>query len=217
MFKIQKFDFLVSFYILCIALSELMGAKTFPLINIFGYQLNASVAVLVLPFIYTVDDVITEIHGKSRANSIVWSGLIMVFFIMVFSLISTHLPPSARFQSTEAAYDSIFGLSARISAASLTAFALGEFLDVYIFSRLRQRFGKKYLWLRTNVSNFVSEFIDTAVFMTLAFYAFDKSPNNNLAFLTSIILPYWFIKCFMSIIETPLVYLGVHWLKKDNT
>jgi len=216
MFKIQKFDFLVSFYILCIALSELMGAKTFPLIKILGYQLNASVAVLVLPFVYAIDDIITEIHGKTRANSIVRSGLLMVLFIMIFSLISTHLPPSSQFQSTEPAYETIFGLSARISASSLTAFALAEFLDVYIFSRLRQRFGKKHLWLRTNVSNFISEFIDTAVFMTLAFYAFDKSPNNNLAFLTSVILPYWLIKCFMSVIETPFVYLGVVWLKKDT-
>jgi queuosine precursor transporter len=216
MFKIEKFDFLVSLYILCITLSELMGSKTFPLLNLFGYQLNASVAILILPIIFTINDIITEVHGKERAKSVVRSGLFMVLFIILFSLIATMLSPSARSQSIEPAYDQIFGLSVRISAASLTAFALAEFLDVFVFAKLRHLFGKRRLWLRNNASNFISQFVDTTVFMTLAFWALDKPFNNNITFLISVILPYWLLKCFMSVIETPFVYLGVSWLKKSK-
>jgi len=215
MFKIEKFDLLVSTYILCIALSELMGAKTFPLINLFGYQLNASVAILILPIIFTINDIITEVHGKERAKSVVRSGLLTVVCILLFSLLSTHLPPSARFKNTEPAYDSIFGMSVRISAASLTAFALAEFLDVFVFVKLRQLFGKRRLWLRNNISNFISQLVDTTVFMSLAFWALDKPFHNNVTFLLSIIIPYWLLKCFMSVIETPFVYWGVRWLRKD--
>ena len=215
MLKIEKFDFLVSLYIFCIAVSELMGAKTFPLVNLFGYQLNASVAIFVLPLIFTVNDIIAEVHGKERARSVVRSGLLVVVGILLFSLFFTNLPPSTRFAGSEAAYDKVFGLSARIAAASLTAFALAEFADVMIFIHLRKRFGKKALWFRNNVSNFVSQFLDTTVFMFLAFYAFEKPWESNAIFLFSLILPYWMLKCFMSIIETPLVYLGVRWLKKE--
>jgi uncharacterized PurR-regulated membrane protein YhhQ (DUF165 family) len=49
--------------------------------------------------------------------------------------------------------------------------------------------------------------------MTLAFYAFDRSLGSNFAFLTSLILPYWLLKCFMSVLETPFVYVGVKWLR----
>lgn len=213
MFKIEKFDLLVSLYIFCIAVAELMGAKTFPLVKIFGYQLNASVAIFVIPLIFTINDVITEVFGKERTRSVIRSGLFVIFLILVFSLLATNLPPSLRFTKTEGAYDIIFGLSARIAAASLTAFALAEFLDVFIFAKIRQRFGKKALWFRNNASNFVSQFIDTFVFMFLAFYALDKSFDNNIGFLFSLILPYWLLKCFMSVIETPFVYLGVRWLK----
>lgn len=216
MFKIQKFDLLVSIYIFCIAVSELMGAKTFPLINLFGYQLNASVAIFVLPLIFTINDVITEVYGKERTRSVIRSGLLIILFILLFSLLATNLPPSLRFQKTENAYDTIFGLSARIAAASLTAFALAEFMDVFIFAKIREKLGKKALWLRNNASNFVSQFLDTSVFMFLAFYAFDKGFGDNFSFLVSLILPYWLLKCFMSVIETPLVYLGVKWLKKDK-
>ncbi len=213
MLKIEKFDLLVSLYIFCIAAAELMGAKTFPLVKIFGYQLNASVAIFVIPLIFTINDVITEVYGKERTRSVIRSGLIVIALILLSSLLFTSLPPSKRFEISEKAYDMVFGLSARIAAASLTAFAIAEFLDVIVFVRIRQILGKSKLWLRNNASNFISQFVDTAVFMTLAFYAFDKSLSSNFTFLTSLALPYWGLKCFMSIIETPLVYLGVKWLK----
>lgn len=210
-------DLLVSLYIFCIAVAELMGAKTFPIVTIGTFTLNASVAIFVLPLIFTINDMITEVFGKERTRSIIRSGLIVVAFIMFFSLFATSLPPSMRFAKTESAYDQIFSLSARIAAASLTAFALAEFLDVLVFVKIRQALGKKALWFRNNISNFISQFIDTAVFMTLAFYALDRPFADNMSFLWSLILPYWLLKCFMSIIETPLVYLGVQWLKDEKT
>ena len=193
-----------------------MGAKTFPLLNIGSIKLNASVAIFVLPLIFTINDVITEVYGKERTRSIIRSGLLGIFLILAFSILATNLPPSMRFLGTEEAYDKIFGLSARIAAASLTAFAIAEFLDVIIFVKIRERLGKKALWLRNNVSNFVSQFADTTIFMFLAFYALDTSFSENLPFLVSLIIPYWLLKCFMSVLETPLVYLGVNWLKKDK-
>ena len=209
-------DLLIAVYIFCIVTAETMGGKTFPLANIFGFQLNSSVAIFLIPVIFSVNDVITEVYGKERTRSIIRSGLITVFLIFLASIIFTILPPSSRFASTESSYDAIFGLSARIAAASLTAFALAEFLDVYIFTKVREKLGKKSLWLRVNISNFAAQFVDTVVFMTLAFYAFNQPFGQNAAFLVSLILPYWFLKCFMSVIETPFVYLGVHWLKSGK-
>jgi len=98
----------------------------------------------------------------------------------------------------------------------LTAFALAEFLDVIIFTAIRNKLGKSKLWLRNNLSNFLAQLVDTSVFMTLAFYSIEESLNSNLVFLPTLILPYWLLKCSISIIETPFVYLGVKWLEIDN-
>lgn len=212
--KIEKMDLLVAVYIFCICASELMGAKTFPLFSLFGLNLSASVAIFTFPLIYSINDIITEIHGVERTRSVVRTGLLVVGLIFIFSLLATSLPPSTRFEKTEAAYDTIFGLTMRISLASLTAFAIAEFTDVFIFQKIRQKLGKKALWLRNNVSNFISQFFDTAIFMTLAFYALDKSFANNAIFLIGLILPYWLIKCVASVLETPLVYWGVKFFKK---
>jgi len=217
MFKIQKLDFLISFYVACVMISELMGAKTFPIATLGSFPLHATVVIFVLPFIYAANDIIVEVFGKERAQSVVRSSLFMIFFLLLFSLLATSLPPSERFIKTNEAYNTIFGISARFSAASLIAFAVSEFMDVYIFAKMRQQLGKKNLWLRTNVSNFVSEFFDTALFMTLAFYATNLPVIANINFIASLAIPYWLLRCCMSIIETPLVYLGVKWLGKPQT
>jgi uncharacterized integral membrane protein (TIGR00697 family) len=214
--KTSKMDFLVALYIFCVMVAELMGSKTFPLLSIGSFHLNASVAIFVLPLIFTINDVITEVYGKERARGVVRLGLLMIAGVMVTCVLFTMLPPSARFMSSEAAYDLVFGKSARIAAAILTAFALAEFADVYVFYRIRQKLGTSKLWLRNNVSNFVSQFIDTTFFISLAFYSFNLPVAVNLSFLVSLIIPYWLLKCTISVLETPFVYWGVRWLKGEK-
>lgn len=214
--KIEKMDLLVSIYIFCVAVSELMGTKTFPVFDWGWVHLNATVAVFVIPLIYTINDAITEVYGKERARSIVRSSLVVILLILLYSVLATSLPPSGRFKSTEPAYDAIFGFSIRVSAASLIAFVVSDFLDIYIFVWLRQKLGKSRLWLRNNVSNFASEFIDSATFLTLAFYALDQSFGSNMNFIIGLLIPYWVLRCLLSILETPLVYLGVGWLRGNT-
>ena len=215
--SIRKFDLLASIYIFCIIAAELMGGKTFHLFNIGTFALNASVAIFLLPLTFGINDVIVEVKGKARAQSLVRSGLVVILLLILFSLLAVGLPASSRFVPTESAYQTIFQISIRFSIASLLAFAFSELLDVFIFFKIRQKLGTKFLWFRTNVSNILSQFIDTFVFMTLAFYALDKGFGPNMAFIFSLIIPYWLLKCFMSVIETPFVYFGVAWLrnKKD--
>ncbi len=212
MIKTHKMDLLVALYIFLLCAAELMGGKTFPLLST-PFKLNASVAIFLIPFIFSINDIITEVHGAQRARGVIRSGFVVIALLIGFGILATSLPPSMRFKMTEGAYDTIFQQSIRISLASLTAFALSDFLDVYLFSKIRERLGKKNLWLRNNASNIISQFVDTVVFMFLAFYALNQPAAQNISFLWSIILPYWLLKCFMSVIETPLVYIGVKWLK----
>lgn len=215
MFRVRRWDLLVALYIFFIAASEFLGGKTFELFRHGSFVLNASVAIFAFPFIFTLNDIVIEVRGKERARSLVRTGLAVVALIFLFSLLSIALPPSARFAGSEAAYDSVFGRSARFAFASLLAFIISEFTDIFVFLKIRERMQGRALWFRNNVSNFIAQFFDTAVFITLAFYAFGSPLGSNLSFLWSIILPYWALKCAMSVVETPLLYAGVRWLRKE--
>jgi uncharacterized integral membrane protein (TIGR00697 family) len=214
--SIIKMDFLISLYIFCIVVAEVMGGKTFPLLNTSFLKLNGSVSLFLLPLVFSINDVITEVYGPERTRSIVRSGILIIFFLFTFSLFATALPPSVRFMKNEYAYDLIFKQSARISLASLIAFGIADIMDVYVFVRIRKAFGKSALWFRNNISNFISQFLDTFIFMVFAFYEVSQPLNTNVAFLLSLIFPYWLLKCTMSIIETPFVYMGVRWLRGDS-
>jgi uncharacterized integral membrane protein (TIGR00697 family) len=211
--KLVRFDVLVALYVFGIMVAQLMGAKTFPLANVGELHLTASVAIFVMPLLFTITDVITEIYGKERARSVVRTGLMVIALQLVAAVAFTALPASARFLPSEVSYDAIFGTSIRFALAGIAAFAIAELLDVAVFSKIRQRLGNSKLWLRNNVSNFVSQLADSTVFVVLAFYAIDMSLGSNAGFLIGIILPYWLIRCTLSVLETPLVYLGVKWLK----
>lgn len=213
---IRKFDLIVALYIFGVMVAELMGAKTFPIATIGGFHATAGAAIFVMPLLFTAIDAIVEVYGKQRARSVVLTGLIMVFLLMLFSLLAIHLPPTPRFAPNERAYDTIFGASARLAFASIVAFAGSELLDVALFSKLRQRLGGRALWFRNNITNFVSQFADSAIFLTVAFYAFKVPVGTNVSFLLGLIVPYWIVRCALSVAETPLVYLGVWWLRSDK-
>jgi len=211
--KINKMDFLVALYITCLALAEIMSMKTIPLMRIFAYQLNVSVGIFVFPILFAINDVITEVKGKARAKQLVYTSLIMVAIIMAYSIFVTWLPDSARFKNGEA-YNLIFAQAARISLASLIAFVISGLLDVAIFHRIKVKTKGKMLWLRSNLSNFISQLLDTFIFASIAFYSFQDGISSNFSFILSIVIPYWLLKCFMSVVETPLTYWGVKWLGK---
>lgn len=201
-----KLDLLLALYITCVVAAELMGAKTFPFL-----WLNASVAIFTLPITFIINDVVTEVEGKSRAINFMRSTFLILIFLALFNILAISLPPSNRAAAFEPAYQEIFGKSLRITLASLAAFFMAERLDIYIFSKIRARFKDSGLWLRSNASNIVSMFFDTSIFLFLAFYE-----PGSAAFVWSLILPYWGLKCLFSMVETPVTYLAVNWLKKSK-
>ena len=216
MFKIHKMDFVVALYIFGVIAVELMGSKTFPLMHVSWLHLNASVAIFLLPLVFTTVDVVNEVYGRERARSMIWAGLSIIAILAFYLVLATALPATARFAPKEPAYDAIFHSSIQIVIASLIAFASSQLLDVAVFSKLRKALKGRALWLRNNLSNFIGQLADTVIFISLAFWAFDRSTSANMAFLISLIIPYWLIKCGLSVLQTPLVYIGVWWLRDDR-
>lgn len=214
--KLYRFDVIVALYIFGVIVAQLMGAKVMPLGEVFGFALNISVAIFLLPLLFTITDVVVEVHGKERARSLVRTGLIVITLLMFYTLLVTTVPAAERFLPMNDAYGDIFGTSIRFAIASIAAFATAEIMDVLIYSKMRERMKHKGMWLRNNVSNFAGQLIDSTVFVTIAFYSFGVGFNENLIFLAGIILPYWFVRCGMSVLGTPLAYVGVKFLRERD-
>ncbi len=204
---------LVCVYGACIVVSELMGIKTITLMQIGGYTLNASVALITFPVLFTINDVIAETCGYTVARSLARYGVLIAIGLSIYTVLVTSLPASVRFAPQSDTYNAIFHGALRITVASIVAFLCAELMDVHVFQKVREKYGVKHLWLRSNVSNIVAQFVDTTVFFTIAFYVASSTVYENILFLASLALPYWGLKCLMSIVETPLLYAGVRWVR----
>ena len=213
---LTKLEIIVGLYIFFLMASETMGMKLIHLFDIGDLQLNTSVAIFALPFIFSINDIIIEVYGINRARALTRLGFFIIVLIALFCIFFTALPSSPKFASMHDSYNAVFSFSIRVSIASLTAFAVAQFTDIWIFKKIRTRFGKKALWFRNNVSNIIGLLIDTTIFMLIARYDTSTDLASNIPFLIGLILPYWLIKCFMSALITPFTYLGVKWLRTPS-
>ncbi|OGG73345.1 hypothetical protein A3A38_01490 [Candidatus Kaiserbacteria bacterium RIFCSPLOWO2_01_FULL_53_17] len=107
-------------------------------------------------------------------------------------------------------YNTVFGISVRIAVASLVAFVIAEYQDVFAFFFFREKWGTRFFWLRSNLSNLWSQFLDTIIFMVIAFYGV----YSNEA-LVSLIISWWLFKVGMGVLYTPLSYVGL-WLLREK-
>jgi len=208
MLKLSKefrLNTLFGLFIGCLIGMNVLGGKIIP----FG-PFSVSVAFMIVPLSFLITDIVTEVYGKKLAREWIFSGLITLFVFLLFILLFVALPPAARFTQNKE-YTAIFGTSARIVAASITAFLLSEFSDVWTFLFIKKQTNKRFLWLRTNISNSISLVVDTFAFMYLAFYML--TPKFTALFVLQMIIPYLIFKIIWGWLSSPLVYAGAKWLR----
>jgi len=184
---------------------NLLGGKIVSLFNV-----SVSVAIFMVPITFLITDIVTEVYGKEVSKHFVFTGIISLLVILAFTAIFVVLEPHARYTFNEE-YKVIFGTSSRIMVASIVAFALAQFHDIWAFEFWKEKTGTRFLWLRNNLSTMASQAIDTLVFMFIAFYGI--TPQFTALFILELALPYYLFKVAFAALDTPLVYLGVRWLK----
>lgn len=181
-------------FITSLIVANILASKV---VTFWGFVLPAAVVAYPLTFLMT--DVIGEIWGKEEANRTVRNG----FICQVISLILISLAillPVAPFADNQAEFQAIMGQSFRVVLASMIGYLIAQCNDVFIFHKLKERFDGKHKWLRNNVSTMLSQLLDTAVFITIAFVG--VVPN-----ILTMILSQYVVKAAYALIDTPFFYL----------
>jgi len=194
-------------YLTSLFAANTLGLKIMPFI--FGSHL--SVAVFSFPVVFLMTDVVGEVYGKRAAKIFVLAGFVSTALFIAYSFLSLAMPWSVDGEWAKQGYNQIFGVSIRIAIASLTAFIIAEYQDVLAFFFFREKLGARFFWLRSFLSNLWSQFLDTTIFMVIAFAG--VYPTRT---LLSIIVSWWLYKVAMGALYTPLSYLGIYLLREHN-
>ncbi len=201
-----KTKILYGIFIGSLVAANLMGLK----VADFGF-FDASVGIILFPLLFLVTDIIEEVYGKKKTRELVFVGFITLIIVLIATVIAVLLPAANRSFVTYDEYAKIFGTTIRIFIASITGFLIAQLHDVWAFNFWKEKTKGKYLWLRNNLSTIVSQFLDTTIFMFIAFYGITEKFTTVYVF--SLIIPYWLVKVLFALFDTPFCYLGVRWLR----
>jgi uncharacterized integral membrane protein (TIGR00697 family) len=199
----RYFDYFMAAFVAILLLSNLIGASK--LATVGGYTFGAGI--LFFPIGYVLGDVMTEVYGYANARRTVWTGFVALIFMAFMSYVVVSLPPADGWGG-QAAYESIFGQTWRIVAASIVAFWAGEFVNSFILAKMKILTKGKHLWTRTIGSTVFGQAVDSVLFYPIAFYG-----NWTNAQIITVMITNWLLKVLWEALLTPVTYAVVGWLK----
>ena len=161
--------------------------------------------------IFLCTDLLGEVHGKDAAKRAVWLGFTAMVLVTIFMQIALLFEPGPT-DEFHGHLTALFSFMPRIVAASLIAYLLSQLHDVWAFHWLREHFGGRYLWLRNNASTWVSQLLDSSVFVLLAFAPLPLLGSvpgfESWAVVLQIWLTTYVIKLIVAVVDTPFIYWG---------
>lgn len=150
-----------------IILANLQGPK---LTVIFGFE--TTIGVIFYSSIFFATDVLSENYGRAEANKAVRMGFVVSVIVLLMLSLSMLYQPSERSFAIDVhnAFGVILNFTPRFVAGSLLAYLVSQSFDVWLFHRIKQHTGEKWLWLRNNVSTMCSQLLDTAIFTLVVWW-----------------------------------------------
>lgn len=222
----RLFIVLAAFLVSNALIAEFVGVKIFALEptlgvsplnwNLFGQSgsLSFTSGVLLWPFVFLMTDVINEYFGRRGVRFISWLTVVLIVYGFLAAYAAISLTPAGFWVAVnsdrgvpdmQAAFANIFGQGMWTIAGSVTAFLIGQLIDVAVFHRIRLLTGERWIWLRATGSTAVSQLVDSFVVLYIAFVLGPQQWPMSL-FLAVATVNYGY-KLLMAFLLIPLIYL----------
>jgi uncharacterized integral membrane protein (TIGR00697 family) len=181
---------LAGFLITDALLAEFVGVKIFSLERTLGVDdvqwnllgvsgtLSFTAGVIYWPLVFILTDLINEYFGRRGVRLVSWLAVAFIAWAFFAAWIAISLAPAGFWVEANAelgvpdiqrAYQLIFGQGMWIIVGSITAFLIGQLIDVTLFHRIRRATGGRWLWLRATGSTAVSQLFDSFIVLYIAF------------------------------------------------
>lgn len=199
--RVGLFGLMVFNLLLC-NIQVLKTIELFGLTTTLGNVLYASV--------FLATDMLSEFYGKKEAQKGVLLGFVSLLMMVGYMQIALLFQPASD-DFAQPHLQALFGFMPRIALASMVAYLVSQLHDVWAFHAIKERTGSKLLWLRNNASTMISQFLDSAIFCTIAFWG--VFPLN---IFMEILLSTYIIKVAVAVLDTPFMYLARRFFHKES-
>lgn len=169
-------------------------------VNILGISATLGNVLFASNFLAT--DMLTENYGYKEAKKGVRFGIFSVLFFMLVTQVALRFIPNAE-DFAQSSFELLFGLVPRIAIASVSLFALSNFVDIRLYEYLRKKSNGKKMWLRNNVCTIISNGGENFLFYLIAF-----GGTMPMATILSIALSATIIEVLIALCDTPFLYIS---------
>jgi uncharacterized integral membrane protein (TIGR00697 family) len=185
----------------------LCNIQVLKLVELFGF--TVTLGNIAYGSVFLATDLLVECYGKQEARKAVNLGFIALVFTTISLQFTVNYIPSQA-DVNHPAMLQLFNHIPRITIASLMAYLLAQYHDVWAFNWWKELTKGKHLWLRNYAATTVSQLIDSAAFTLLAFYG-----DYELRVVWSIFYTTVIIKWIVAVVDTPAIYIG-RWLLQSK-
>lgn len=227
----RLFVVLSGFFLANALIAEFVGIKIFALERTLGVDpfnwrlfgqsgsLSFTAGVLLWPVVFVMTDVINEYYGRRGVRFISWVAVALISYAFIAAYVAIILAPAEWWVTVnadrgvpdmQAAFNAVFGQGMWTIGGSVTAFLIGQLIDVGVFHRIRTLTGERWIWLRATGSTAVSQLIDSFVVLYIAFVLGPQQWPVSL-FLAVGTVNYCY-KLLMACLMIPLIYLSRRWI-----
>jgi len=208
-FREKLFLMLTGVFVASLVACNLIFQKFFTWSPFGWFTFEISVGILPYPITFLVTDVVSELYGRRRADLVVLTGLVASLFVMAVVLVADAVAATAWSPVDDGTFHKVFGLFGPAVFASMAAYLLAQFIDIRVFHFWKRLTRGRHLWLRNNGSTIVSQLVDTSAVLGLL-CATGVIPWERFWVLLG---NGFLFKVLMALLDTPVFYLLVAWLK----
>ncbi len=160
-------------------------------------------------------DILSEHFGKEKAKKNIIIGFSSFLFMTIIMLITIGFKPSAN-DWVQESLANVFTPMSRFFIASMIAYLISQYFDVWIYSVIKRFTKNRFLWLRNNLSTILSSLLDNTVFSLLAWIILNPDPETLYNVIMIYILGTYVLRILIAFIDTPFMYFSRLFLPKNN-
>ena len=160
-------------------------------------------------------DILSEYYGKDLARKNILIGFCSFLFMTLLMVITIGFKPSS-LDWVQESLSNVFTPMTRFFIASMIAYLISQYFDVWFYNYLKNITSQKYLWFRNNLSTVVSSLVDNTVFSIFAWILLNPEPVSIYKIIMIYIFGTYILRIIIALLDTPFIYIAKFFIKKNN-
>ncbi len=164
---------------------------------------------------YLVSDILTEFYGRAIAQRGIWlcfCGQILLVLMMLLTLGYSPAPQDTGHNAMMV----LFTPSIRLLTASLIAFVMSQFVDIWVFQGLSRWTRRRFLGFRATLAFLFSALMDNFIFSILAWNLLSSEPLGFKELMVRYVWGTYLARMVVGGLSLPTLYLCRYFVPRKD-